>query len=342
MRFGIFDHIDMYDVNHTTIYKERIKLIQRAEEAGFYGYHLAEHHWTPLGMAPCPGVFLGAVALATETIRLGTLVHLLPLYHPLRLIEEICMLDQMSGGRFDLGVGRGISPYELAYFGLDVVESYSKFDQVLEAVLAGLTSDELTFESKEFSFRQVPMELKPVQSPYPPLWHGLGDQKSQEFAAQRGFHGVGLGPTAVVKQTTENYRANWDKYAAERKNFRCPVDEPMIGCMRNIFIAETDEEADKITGPAYDVFYNNLSKLWTRWRARPGRIIDNAVDGKKLGQIISGSPETVRELLAEQIDQAGDALNYMVFEIAWGSLTAEQEMRSLELFATEVMPHFAS
>ncbi|MDA0239910.1 MAG: LLM class flavin-dependent oxidoreductase [Proteobacteria bacterium] len=340
MQFARFDHIDLYDEKPTTIYKERIKLIQAAEKAGFYGYHVAEHHWTPLGMAPVPGIFLGAAAMATETIRIGSLVHLLPLYHPLRLIEEVCMLDQMSGGRLDLGVGRGISPYELGYFGITPNDSYDKFDEVLEALLAGLTNDELTFEGREYRFRQVPMEMKPFQKPYPPLWHGIGGPDSQEYAAKRGFHGVALGPTQAIKANTEAYRERWDKYTDERRAFGCQADEPMIGCMRNLLIADTDEEAHRITGPAYEVFYNNLSKLWTRWRAKPGRIIDNAEDGRKQGQLICGSPETVRQILTEQIAASGTALNFITFEMAWGSLSHQQEMRSLELFATEVMPHF--
>lgn len=342
MQFGLFDHIDLYDEAPATIYADRIKLVQRAEEAGFYGYHLAEHHWTPLGLAPCPGIFLGSVAQQTSKIRIGSLVHLLPLYHPLRLIEEVCMLDHMSGGRFDLGVGRGISPYEIGYFGITPVESYARFEEVLEAVIEGLTENELTFKSDNYDFHAVPMELKPLQQPYPPLWHGIGDKNSQAYAAKHGFHGVALGPVSAIKNNTESYRELWDKHATERRNFRCPVEDPMIGCMRNLLVTETDEEAQEISGPAYDVFYGNLSKLWDRWRAKPGRIIADAEQGKKLGQIIAGSPSTVCDILTEQLEQSGDALNYIVFEMAWGSLTHEQEMRSMELFATEVMPHFAN
>lgn len=342
MQFGLFDHIDLYNEAPATIYAERIKLIQRAEEAGFYGYHLAEHHWTPLGLAPCPGIFLGSVAQQTSTIRIGSLVHLLPLYHPLRLIEEVCMLDQMSNGRFDFGVGRGISPYEIGYFGITPMESYPRFEEVLEATIEGLTCDELTFKSDNFEFREVPMELKPLQQPYPPLWHGIGEKTSQTYAAKHGFHGVALGPVQAIKANTESYRELWDKHAAERNNFRCPVEEPMIGCMRNLLVAETDEEAAKIAEPAYEVFFDNLSKLWTRWRAKPARILASAEEGRKLGTVIAGSPATVREILEEQLAQSGDALNYVTFEMAWGSLSHEQEMRSLELFASEVMPHFAN
>ncbi len=101
------------------LYEERLRLLEAADSAGFRGYHLAEHHFTPLGMAPSPALFLAAAAQRTQHLRLGPLGYLLPLYDPLRLIEEVCMLDQLSNGRLDLGFGRGISPYELGYFGVD-------------------------------------------------------------------------------------------------------------------------------------------------------------------------------------------------------------------------------
>ena len=100
-------------------YADRLRLVEAYDRAGFYGYHVAEHHATPLGVAPSPGVWLAAVAQRTKRLRFGPLVYLLPLYHPLKLLEEICMLDQMSGGRMLLGVGRGISPIELRYYGID-------------------------------------------------------------------------------------------------------------------------------------------------------------------------------------------------------------------------------
>ena len=119
MEFGVFDHLDRYDVPLHEYYEARLKLIELYDSAGFYAYHLAEHHGTPLGMAPSPSVFLAAVAQRTKRLRFGPMVYALPLYHPLRLIEEICMLDQMSGGRLLYGVGRGISPVEVGFYGID-------------------------------------------------------------------------------------------------------------------------------------------------------------------------------------------------------------------------------
>src|SRR2546430_11155745 len=135
--FGIFDHVDRADVPLGTLYEQRLRLAAAADAAGFRSYHVAEHHATRLGMAPSPGVFLAAVAQRTRRLRFGPLVYLLPLYTPLRLIEEICMLDQLSGGRFELGVGRGIVPYELAHRGGHFLDAQEMDEGGLAVLLAG-------------------------------------------------------------------------------------------------------------------------------------------------------------------------------------------------------------
>ena len=105
---GSFDDIDRGGRELEQLYEDRLSLVETYERLGYHGYFVAEHHATPLGMAPSPGIFLSAVAQRTQRIRLGPLVYLLPLYNPLRLIWEIWMLDELSKGRFQLGVGRGI------------------------------------------------------------------------------------------------------------------------------------------------------------------------------------------------------------------------------------------
>src|ERR1700744_4298850 len=110
MKFGVFDHMDRGANPLAEQYEQRLKLIEAYDRAGFYSYHLAEHHSTPLGMGPSPSVFLPAAAHRTRTLRLGRMVYALPLHHPLRMIEEICMLDNLSGGRLDIGFGRGSAP----------------------------------------------------------------------------------------------------------------------------------------------------------------------------------------------------------------------------------------
>jgi alkanesulfonate monooxygenase SsuD/methylene tetrahydromethanopterin reductase-like flavin-dependent oxidoreductase (luciferase family) len=192
--FGLFDWIDRGTAPLTQLYEDRLQLLESADSAGFFCYHLAEHHATPLGMAPSPALFLTAATQRTQRIRLGPLVYLLPLYDPLRLIEEVSMLDQLSGGRLELGVGRGVSPYELRNFGVDPADSRAIFDEALSVLLAGLTQPRLSFEGAHYSYKNVPIELHPLQQPYPPLWYPTHTPTSVEFAGRNGFNFVGLGP----------------------------------------------------------------------------------------------------------------------------------------------------
>src|SRR6266851_6221695 len=131
MKVGLFDHVERSDRPLATQLDERLKFAVAAEAAGIYCLHVAEHHATPLNMVPVPGVYLGAVARATSRMRLGPLVYLLPLYSPLRLIEEICMLDHLSRGRLEVDVGRGVSPFELKYHKIEHDESRDIFIDAL-------------------------------------------------------------------------------------------------------------------------------------------------------------------------------------------------------------------
>jgi len=157
MRFGVFDHMDRAQPDLAQQYADRLQLIEAYDRGGLYGYHMAEHHGTPLGLAPSPGLFLAAAAQHSQRLRLGTLVYTLPQYNPLRLIEEICMLDELSSGRFDFGIGRGVSPIELAFYGLSEAEAGERFLECREIIRAGLTSERLTFHGAHYDFDAVPI-----------------------------------------------------------------------------------------------------------------------------------------------------------------------------------------
>src|SRR5262249_46002586 len=172
MKFGIFDHMDRAGSDLGRQFDQRLRLIELYEQAGFHAYHLAEHHATPLGMAPSPSVFLAAVAQRTTTLRFGPLVYTVNLYHPLRLIDEICMLDQMSGGRLELGIGRGISPYEVGYYGVDPATGPQRFAAALDVILKGPTPPRLGPAGPDLTFKDVRIGRRPAQRPFPPLWHG--------------------------------------------------------------------------------------------------------------------------------------------------------------------------
>jgi alkanesulfonate monooxygenase SsuD/methylene tetrahydromethanopterin reductase-like flavin-dependent oxidoreductase (luciferase family) len=135
MKFGIFDHIDDAGVPLSQLYADRLKIAEAYDRHGFHCYHVAEHHTTPLGCAASPSLLLAALAARTSRLRFGPLVYLLPFYHPLRLIEEVCMLDQMSGGRLELGVGRGVSLYETQAYGLDFDQTQAMYNEAYQVLM---------------------------------------------------------------------------------------------------------------------------------------------------------------------------------------------------------------
>lgn len=339
MQFGLFDHLDRSNRPDSQTYKDRIRAVKTAEAAGFTGYHLAEHHMTPLGLAPSPSVFLSAVAQNTSRIRLGPLVYLLPLYHPLRLIEEICMLDQMSEGRFDIGVGAGVSPYEVGYYGVgqDKAELYR---EALDVLIKGLTCERLTHAGPHHSFENVPMVLRPMQSPMPPLWAGVGSEQGMTFAARHGMNAIGLGPTARIASIVQRYTQLWDEHKGDPMRALSSTASPKMGALRQIYVAQTDEQAWAEGGPAYSSWYDSLNWLWREHGATVStNLAGDLKSGVDNGAVIVGSPETVRAAIAKERDATG--YNYLVLQFAYGTMTPDQVDRSLGLFAEKVMPAFA-
>ena len=160
-------------------------------------------------MAPSPSVFLAAVAQRTRRLRFGPLVYTLSLHHPLRVAEEICMLDQMSGGRLELGVGRGVSPHEVAYYGVDPAKAQAMYVEALQVILGALASKSLSFAGEHYTFRDVPIELEPVQRPHPPLWYGLARPEGLPWVVANRVNIVCNGPPALVRQVTDGYRRDW-------------------------------------------------------------------------------------------------------------------------------------
>ena len=235
-------------------------------------------------MTPSPSIFLAAAARETKRIRLGTLLYLLPLYHPLRLLEELCMLDHLSGGRLDIGVGRGISPHEFEAFGSDFEKSSELFAHVFEVLYQGFTRDRIDYECEHFTFKDTPVVLKPLQRPHPPFWYGLRGEHGPMFAAQRGMNGVTLGPDERIEGIMRAFRANWTSQASKREQYGSPVKTPMIGAMRAMFVADSDAEADRIARKAHETWFDNLAWLWKVRGTFPPIAIAANFDQAKIGR----------------------------------------------------------
>ncbi len=289
-------------------------------------------------MAPSPALFLAAAAQRTRRIRLGPLVYLLPLYNPLRLIEEICMLDHLSGGRLDLGIGRGVSPYELGHFGVDATGTRTIFNEALAVLVAGLTHERLTFEGQYYQYHDVPMELQPLQQPYPPLWYPTHNPESVEYAARHGYNFVGLGPAGHVRQLVDLYHQTWEAHRQESGRLNGHVAVPKVGIVRLMVVADSDAEALAVTRAAHGDWYRSITKLWHN---HDDHSVDElfawepSIQGET---ILFGTPARLREQMARLLEASG--CNYVVCAFAWGTLTHEQALRSMHLFTDEVMPAF--
>jgi alkanesulfonate monooxygenase SsuD/methylene tetrahydromethanopterin reductase-like flavin-dependent oxidoreductase (luciferase family) len=331
MQFGVFDHLDRTGGALADYYENRLRIAEAYDRLGFYAYHLAEHHSTPLGMAPSPSVFLSAVAQRTKRLRFGPLVWAMPVHHPLRLIEEICMLDHLSGGRLEIGFGRGSVPIELEYYGADPADAQEIYSEAVAVVLKGLTSKVLDHQGKHFSFTDVPMEIAPLQQPHPPVWYGVHMPDSAERAARRNLNVVSLDPPAETRLSIDRYREVWPQANAAGTPF------PKLGLGRFVVVAPTDAEALALARRAYPVWHASFTHLFRRHNRPQSHPRPATFDGVlERAQGIAGSPRTVADVLGRQIEHT--RCNYMVGQFAFGDLTLQEMLHSIELFADEVMP----
>jgi alkanesulfonate monooxygenase SsuD/methylene tetrahydromethanopterin reductase-like flavin-dependent oxidoreductase (luciferase family) len=331
LEFGVFDHVDRYDVPLTQFYEDRLRLIEAYDRAGFYGYHCAEHHSTPLGMSPSPSVYLAAIAQRTKRLHFGPLVYTLALYHPLRLAEEICMLDQMSRGRLLIGVGKGISPIEVGYYGVDYAKADLMFNEAMVILRQALTQQRVDFEGEFYRYKNVPLELWPFQKPHPPFWYGVITPDSAERSAKARYNIVSNGPAKVFRAITDRYRAAYQAPPGGG-------EYPKLGLNRFLMIAETEAEALAIGRRAYRRWYANFMKLWIEHNMPPTNVSYPAeLDGQIAnGVAVVGKPQQVTGKLRAQIAESG--ANYLVTRFAYGDMTLAESLHSLELFQRHVMP----
>ncbi len=372
LQFGVFDHIEpIPGVALDQIYRERLDQIEVLESAGFYSYHLAEHH-TPAvhSLAPSQNVFLAAAAERTSTMRLGPCVYVLPLHHPVRLIEEICMLDNLSGGRMDIGVGRG-GVIEAYFWGQesDVEINYARYLETLDVVREGLSNDSLTYQGEFYNFDDLPMRLRPKQDPHPPLWY----MRNVETAAREGMHTIIVGNLGSFGANVERYFELWDEHQGPGA-LNAQGEAPKIGLVNHLYLAETDAEAATIAQPAWDQYKWNLaaprrleaerrgltqflgseanprpsnlpareaeaqaSQSSAARRASSAGLEEHAAPGGGGFNVVAGSPDSIRGYMDEYLETGA---NYFVAAFQWGHLSHDETMRSLDLFASDVMPHY--
>ncbi|MDH4076018.1 MAG: LLM class flavin-dependent oxidoreductase [Acidimicrobiia bacterium] len=331
LRFGIFDQLEQPGgVPMHQLYADHIEMVVKAEQAGFWGYHKSEHHMIPLDAAPSINLYLAAVAQHTSRIRLCSLVHLLPFYHPLRLAEELCMLDHLSLGRFEFGYGKGISIPEHILWGLTADEAVERTEEALDIVLAAMqcSGEDFDYDGRFWSFAKVPIEFAPYQRPYMPLWR----PGTLAAAAEQGVSTMAGGPLAMVAKAVADYQAIYQPGTGVGRHHT-----PTVGGIRRIYVAPTDAEAEARARAAWANFSHNLTKLFRRYEMTPpndptlGGDFDKAL---AVEAVVVGSPQTMREHVERFAAETGT--DYFVGTFAWGDIIGDDLRRSFDLFAEHV------
>ena len=381
LQFGVFDHIEpVPGLGLQETYNLRMDQIEVLDKAGYYAYHLAEHH-TPAvhSLAPSQNVFLAAVSQRTQNIRFGPGICVLPLHHPVQLIEEYCMLDHLSGGRLEIGVGRG-GVFEAFFWGQDsdVEANYARYRETLAAVQNGLSNDVLTHKGEFYEFEQLPMRLRPMQQPMPPFWY----MRNVETAAIDGMNTIIVGGLDGFEANVKRYREEWDKHQGVG-SLTAQGTVPKIGLVVHLLLADTDTEAMAQAKPAWDHYSWNLGtprRLEAERRGltqfqgegmnpRPASVPSRDLPHEERRDLAAtledeerierrqnlrgrvadptgggagfGSVAGSPDTIRKYMDEyVATGANYFVSAFQWGDLSHEQAMRSIELFTNEVMPHY--
>ena len=354
MRFGLFCLLQRPGVSFTRLFDEYLDEIVHAEHLGFDEAWFAEHHFANGAISPVPNLFAAALSQRTSRIRLGNMINVLPFHHPVQLAEQLAVLDHLTHGRLNVGLGKGSRRTEWQRFGLTPEQVNEMFYESFEIIQGLWASEPFSYHGKHYHLENIRLRPGVFQQPHPPLFTAVAHQTSVIWAAQ---HGLGIAEhytsTAEAKEHFQLYRQT--QAAANR--FNQPALHPRL--FREIYVAPTDAQARAEAEPA----------LWDHWRFIDDQLcyeqpydehlLDHAEpltddifrratsnlpivgprtydELSELGLTIIGSPETVAQCLLEQAQVLN--LETFVGVFAFGRLTHEQAMRSLDLFAHEVMP----
>jgi alkanesulfonate monooxygenase SsuD/methylene tetrahydromethanopterin reductase-like flavin-dependent oxidoreductase (luciferase family) len=352
MRFGTFFFFQAPPGHrHDEIIRRELEQIEWTEELGFDAAWLTEHHFIDYGLSVDPAALAASAATRTRRIRIGLAAAILPFHHPIRLAEQMALIDIISGGRLDVGVGRGNRPAEFAGYRVPQEQSRERFDECVEVMTRAWTEERVTFEGRFFTVPGVSVIPKPVQRPHPPLYQVCVSKDGIENTALRGWpmlNSVLFGP---VDQLVENRDVYVD---ALRKTGRTDAEVTSLlrrwGVSRQIYVAPTDAQALE-EARAAELWYQDSFRrfvlperiedahpsLQPGFRAMAQRLGQVTWEGLVAETLAFGSPDTVaRHIEVMRNMGVGQILCWMNF----GGLPQDRVRRSMELFAREVMPRF--
>jgi alkanesulfonate monooxygenase SsuD/methylene tetrahydromethanopterin reductase-like flavin-dependent oxidoreductase (luciferase family) len=352
MRFGTFFFFQAPPGHrHDEIIRRELEQIEWTEELGFDAAWLTEHHFIDYGLSVDPAALAASAATRTRRIRIGLAAAILPFHHPIRLAEQMALIDIISGGRLDVGVGRGNRPAEFAGYRIPQEQSRERFDECVEIMTRAWTEERVTFEGRFFTVPGVPVIPKPVQRPHPPLYQVCVSKDGIENTALRGWPML----NSVLFGPVDQLVANRDIYVDTlRKSGRSDAEVASLlrhwGVSRQIYVAPTDAQALE-EARAAELWYQDSFRrfvlperiedahpsLQPGFRAMAERLGQVTWEGLVAETLAFGSPDTVaRHIEVMRNMGVGQILCWMNF----GGLPQDRVRRSMELFAREVMPRF--
>jgi alkanesulfonate monooxygenase SsuD/methylene tetrahydromethanopterin reductase-like flavin-dependent oxidoreductase (luciferase family) len=330
MQIGVLQFFGWLDrsIPLASIYDMALERIAVMEATGYDCVWLAEHHFTSFSV--CPSVHMMGVMAAAKTkrLRIGTGVSIAPLYNPLRLAEEVALLDVLSGGRVNWGAGRGFERSEFRAFAIPGEESAPRFQETVEIVLAAWKNQRLTHKGRFFDYENVEVLPKPMQTPHPPVWMAAASTPAIEWAAAKGFS---------ILMDPHTSRAD---IATKRRHYAAKLAEAghsdrgrTIPMARLVAVEESAEKAREVATRVAEWTLRSYvggthDNIRQEARTFGGK---NPVDFYLDDVMIHGTPESVVDQLHAFAEQAG--MTYL--------MVAPLSRRSFTLFTDKVMPRLA-
>lgn len=321
------------------VYRSELRLIESAEALGYDSVWLTEHHFADDAYSPSLVPLAAAIASRTERVRIGTNLMLLPLYHPVRLAEDIAVLDILSGGRVDVGVGQGYVEEEFSGFGIPKAERTGRFVESL-AILKSLWAEpRCSFSGTYFQMDEVRLEPRPVQNPHPPLWVGATAPAAVRRAGNLGANLLGLA-SRRLQSTYEEALIEGGWNPAERSVMQ----------LFWVYVASTDDDAWEVAAP----HFHHVLDTYAQWATRSGdaqRMNSSLIvppapdlrytDPKRLMfPPIFGSPDTVATAIENRLRQV--RTTHLCLAMRLPGMPEHLALSSMKLFARDVAPRLRS
>jgi alkanesulfonate monooxygenase SsuD/methylene tetrahydromethanopterin reductase-like flavin-dependent oxidoreductase (luciferase family) len=342
MRFGTFSYNQARPrVAERRAFEELLEQIELTEQIGFDEAWFAEHHHSDYGMLASPNLVIAALARRTSRLRMGNLVSVLPLYDPMRLAEECAILDILTGGRLNVGLGRGVPRDDLKH-GLDRDTAQARFEEGIEILHRAWTEDVFTYSGKAWNYKDISCRPRPLQKPHPPIYYGATSPDSPAMVARRGWN------LALSRQPLSNCAKAIASYRETRAALGNDIGGGDAIMVRDIYVADSDEQAWKQAVPEITRFWQlatdnvwlgesvqpeELPRFTERFPYFPGGLTVERLN--EWGTSLIGSPQSVIKKARAMIQTARP--DCLVGMFSFGGLAHEQVMHSIELFGTKVM-----